>query len=183
MASCAACWSATQREVGPWCCGPAGARRRAARAPAKPAARPARASSVQKPPASHASERRRAPRHAYSRPVLAAGGGAARILIGRDLSSGGMRVAPCANLSVGDALKLVIYGPAGRPPLVIRAVVIARRWRRRLRAPVRERRAQDRRRARRVDDAASELQRLEPGERHCAEFHRLGGRRGARGRA
>jgi hypothetical protein len=52
-----------------------------------------------------------------------AGGGAARILIGRDLSSGGMRVAPCANLKVGDALKLVIYGPAGRPPLVIRALV------------------------------------------------------------
>ena len=56
--------------------------------------------------------------------MLAAGAGAARILIGRDLSSGGMRVAPNANLSVGDALKLVIYGPAGRPPLVIRAVVL-----------------------------------------------------------
>ena len=48
--------------------------------------------------------------------VLAAGGGGARILIGRDLSSGGMRVAPCANLSVGDALKLVIYGPPGALP-------------------------------------------------------------------
>jgi hypothetical protein len=80
--------------------------------------------SAQKASASASSERRRAPRHAYSRPVLAAAGGAARILIGRDLSSGGMRVAPCANLSVGDALKLVIYGPAGRPPLVIRAVVL-----------------------------------------------------------
>ena len=34
-----------------------------------------------------------------------------------------MRVAPGANLLIGDALKLVIYGPAGRPPLVIRAVV------------------------------------------------------------
>jgi hypothetical protein len=56
--------------------------------------------------------------------VLAAGGGAARILIGRDFSSGGMRVAPDASLIVGDVLKLVVYAIAGRPPLLLRALVL-----------------------------------------------------------
>jgi hypothetical protein len=91
--------------------------------PAQATARPARTTAAPQPTASGGSERRRSPRHPYARPVLAAGSGAARILIGRDLSSGGMRVKPDAQLRVGDALKLVIYGPAGRPPLLIRAVV------------------------------------------------------------
>jgi hypothetical protein len=69
------------------------------------------------------SERRRSSRKPYPRPVLASGGGAARVLIGRDLSSGGMRVAPDSDLIVGDEIKLVIYGPAGRPPLLMRASV------------------------------------------------------------
>ncbi|HEX5065810.1 MAG TPA: PilZ domain-containing protein [Myxococcota bacterium] len=68
-------------------------------------------------------ERRRAPRSAYARPVLASSGGAARVLIGRDLSSGGMRVAPDPDLLVGDELKLVVYGPAGAAPLLLRSVV------------------------------------------------------------
>jgi len=69
------------------------------------------------------SERRRSPRGAYARPVLASSGGAARTLMGRDLSSGGMRVAPGADLIVGDELKLVVYGPAGTAPLLLRSVV------------------------------------------------------------
>ena len=92
--------------------------------PAKTAARPAAPKAEPQAPASRSSERRHSPRRAYARPVLASGGGAARILIGRDLSSGGMRVAPEANLIVGDALKLVIYGPAQRAPLLVRAVVL-----------------------------------------------------------
>jgi hypothetical protein len=68
-------------------------------------------------------ERRRSERRPYPRPVLASSGGAARVLIGRDLSTGGMRVAAGADLIVGDELKLVIYGPAGRPPLLMRARV------------------------------------------------------------
>jgi hypothetical protein len=56
--------------------------------------------------------------------VLASGGGAAPTLVGRDLSSGGMRVAPQPGLRVGDAFKLVVYGPAGRPPLLLRALVL-----------------------------------------------------------
>ena len=69
-------------------------------------------------------ERRRASRRAYARPVLASGSGHARILIGRDLSSGGMRVAPDADLRVGDEFKLVVYGPAGHDPLLLRARVM-----------------------------------------------------------
>ena len=70
------------------------------------------------------SERRRSPRRAYARPVLASSSGAARVLIGRDLSSGGMRVAPDGDLIVGDELKLVVYGPAGSSPLLLRSVVL-----------------------------------------------------------
>jgi len=92
-------------------------------ASAKTAARPPVKTAAQAPPSSDASDRRRSPRRPYHRPTLAAGGGIARILMGRDISSGGMRVAPNADLIVGDVLKLVIYGPAGRPPLVLRAVV------------------------------------------------------------
>jgi hypothetical protein len=92
--------------------------------PAKIAARPAAETAAPQTPASLSSERRRSPRRAYPRPVLASGGGTARVLIGRDLSSGGMRVAADANLIVGAALKLAVHGPAGRAPLLVRAVVL-----------------------------------------------------------
>ena len=35
-----------------------------------------------------------------------------------------MRVAPDASLIVGDVLKLVVYAIAGRPPLLLRALVL-----------------------------------------------------------
>jgi hypothetical protein len=86
--------------------------------PGAPAAKPAPARG-----GARKGDRRRSPRRAYARPVLASSGGAARILVGRDLSNGGMRVAPDADLIVGDEFKLVIYGPAGRPPLLVRSKV------------------------------------------------------------
>jgi len=92
----------------------------AAPAPAK--GRTAKAKAPSKP-AAQGRERRRAPRSSYARPVLASTGGTARILIGRDLSSGGMRVAAGADLIVGDELKLVVYGPAGSEPLLLRSLV------------------------------------------------------------
>jgi hypothetical protein len=70
-----------------------------------------------------AKERRRAPRKRYCRPVLASAEGAVHTIIGRDLSTGGMRVAPDARLAEGDQFKLVIYGAAGRAPLLVKAVV------------------------------------------------------------
>jgi len=67
--------------------------------------------------------RRRRPRAAYRRSVLASGGGSAHVLVGRDLSSGGMRVDPDPLLVVDQELKLVIHGSAGRPPVVVKACV------------------------------------------------------------
>jgi len=95
--------------------------RAGALAEAKPAGK--KKAAAEPKTASKGRERRRAPRSAYARPVLASSGGTARVLIGRDLSSGGMRVAPDPELLVGDELKLVIYGPAGAAPLLLRSVV------------------------------------------------------------
>ena len=100
--------------------------------------------------------------------------------MGRDLSSGGMRVAPNADLIVGDVLKLVIYGPAGRPPLVLRAVVFrddgsdgcVLRFENLAPATVAE-----------LDEwtrAASEPRRLGEARGACGALHRLGSRGGAR---
>lgn len=71
-----------------------------------------------------ARERRLAPRRAYPRRVIALGEEAARVLIGLDLSAGGMRVAPGPALRVGEELRLALHD-AGEPvPLVLRARVV-----------------------------------------------------------
>jgi hypothetical protein len=69
------------------------------------------------------SERRRFPRHAFSRKVIALGDQAARVLVGRDLSLGGMRVEPNAALRVGETLRLAIHGGDGTPAVVEAEVV------------------------------------------------------------
>lgn len=70
-------------------------------------------------------ERRRASRHAYAgRRVVALGEQAARVLIGRDLSVGGMRVDPAPNLQPGQVLQLAIHVSAGETPLVVRAEIV-----------------------------------------------------------
>ncbi len=69
-------------------------------------------------------ERRRSPRKRYDRSVLACAGGEARPLLGLDLSCGGMRVAPDPDLSLGDELKLALYGLRNAPPALVRAVVL-----------------------------------------------------------
>jgi hypothetical protein len=70
-----------------------------------------------------APERRAGPRHAFADPVLALGGEAARVLLGRDLSAGGMRVDPHPGLGVGDELQLALHLGVRREPLVVRARV------------------------------------------------------------
>jgi hypothetical protein len=70
-----------------------------------------------------APDRRRSPRLRYAKPVLVKGEGASRVLMGRDLSTGGMRVVRDANLRVGAELKLALYGQDGIPPLMLRATV------------------------------------------------------------
>ncbi len=89
-------------------------------APAEPgedAAVPARQRDPEAP------ERRRSRRLRYAKPVLVKREGASRVLMGRDLSSGGMRVVRDPNLRLGDQLKLAIYGQDGIPPLMLQATV------------------------------------------------------------
>jgi hypothetical protein len=68
-------------------------------------------------------DRRSSPRLRYAKPVLVKGDGASRVLMGKDLSTGGMRVTRDAELAVGDGLKLALYGEDGVPPLMLQATV------------------------------------------------------------
>jgi hypothetical protein len=71
-----------------------------------------------------ARERRLGVRRAFERRVIALGDEAARVLIGRDLCAGGMRVEPGPELRVGERLKIALHGPDGGVPAVISADVI-----------------------------------------------------------
>jgi hypothetical protein len=68
-------------------------------------------------------DRRSSERRPYSRSVLAKTEGHACAIIGRDLSAGGMRVEREPGLALGMELRLVLYGHANLPPLLVRAVV------------------------------------------------------------
>jgi hypothetical protein len=71
-----------------------------------------------------ADDRRRAPRRLYQgRRVVALDEEAARVLVGHDLSPGGMRVAPNPALFVGQRLRIALYGSPGETPLVLDAEV------------------------------------------------------------
>jgi len=69
------------------------------------------------------SDPRAGPRKLYPRRVLAAGFGETRMLIGRDLSLGGMRVRPVPGLQLGDEFKIALYGSGEHAALVLKAVV------------------------------------------------------------
>jgi hypothetical protein len=68
-------------------------------------------------------ERRRTPRRQYDQHVIALGVEAARVLIGCDISRGGMRVDPHPDVSVGDELQIALHVRAREKPLVVRARV------------------------------------------------------------
>lgn len=68
-------------------------------------------------------ERRSAPRHAIDRRVIALGEEATRVLMGRDISLGGMRVNPNPLLKVGDDVRLAIHAGSQEVPLVVTARV------------------------------------------------------------
>jgi hypothetical protein len=80
-------------------------------APPRPAPRAAR-------------ERRLDLRRAFARRVIALGEEAARVLIGSDLSAGGMRVEPGPELRVGERLRIALPVPNQRVPAVIAAEVV-----------------------------------------------------------
>jgi hypothetical protein len=71
-----------------------------------------------------AADRREATRHPFVRRVIAMGDEAPRVLIGRDLSLGGMRVEAGAVLEPGQRLKLALHVRAGEIPLVVEAEVL-----------------------------------------------------------
>jgi len=64
-------------------------------------------------------ERRQSKRGAYDQTVPAFGNRALRVLVGRDLSVGGMRIARLPGLEMGDRLHLAIYGEPGDPPFLV----------------------------------------------------------------
>jgi len=71
-----------------------------------------------------ANERRRHRRARFRRSVMAIDEARPRVLVGRDLSSGGMRVDPDPVLAPGQRLRLAVYGAAREEPFIVRAHVI-----------------------------------------------------------
>jgi hypothetical protein len=88
----------------------------------RPHSAPAEQTAGDAPPADGA-DRRDAERRSFTQRVMAAGTGISHVLIGRDLSSGGMRVAPDADLEVGDKLRIAVHGRPGLPVIMVKAVV------------------------------------------------------------
>jgi hypothetical protein len=69
-------------------------------------------------------DRRAAPRHPYAAKVPAFGTRALRVLVGRDLSVGGMRIESNPDLEVGDRLHLAIYGDASEEPFLVWGTIL-----------------------------------------------------------
>lgn len=91
-------------------------------APERPRSEP-EANETTQPGRDAENDRRQSPRRRYAKPVLVKGDGSSRILMGQDLSSGGMRVMRDESLEVGAELKLALYGEDGVPPLMLNATV------------------------------------------------------------
>jgi c-di-GMP-binding flagellar brake protein YcgR len=70
-----------------------------------------------------ASERRIQERHTLSRRIVALGEEAARVLIGRDLSVGGMRIDSTPGIALGDRLKVAVHVRPDGQPLVVSAEI------------------------------------------------------------
>jgi hypothetical protein len=68
-------------------------------------------------------ERRSAARAPYERRVIARGSGAPLVMLGRDISNGGIRVETRRALAVGDTMQLALH-MGGSVPLVVRAEVV-----------------------------------------------------------
>ena len=69
------------------------------------------------------SDRRAGERHEYPQHVIALGVEAARVLLGRDISLGGMRVSPHPDVGLGDELTISVHVRAREKPLVLQARV------------------------------------------------------------
>jgi hypothetical protein len=95
-------------------------------APAKPVlAPPAPAPRVLAPPAppDEGAERRQSSRATFDRQVSRLDDEANSVLLGRDLSIGGMRVEYHENVQIGDVLELAVYVSPREEPIVLKARV------------------------------------------------------------
>jgi len=70
------------------------------------------------------SDRRRHRRGPFVRAIEAVGQDGTAVLMGRDLSPGGMRVEPLPDLGVGDRLEVAIYGPDRPDPYRVVSEVV-----------------------------------------------------------
>ncbi len=68
-------------------------------------------------------DRRTSERRSFASKVPAFGERALRVLVGRDLSAGGMRVERFPGLELGDRMHLAIYGEPGSEPILVWASV------------------------------------------------------------
>jgi hypothetical protein len=75
------------------------------------------------PTSEETSERRIQDRHTITRRIVALGDEAARVLIGRDLSIGGMRIDPTPEFATGDRLKVAVHVRPDGQPLVVSAEI------------------------------------------------------------
>ena len=72
-------------------------------------------------PEADGSERRRETRIPYERRIVALGEKAARVLVGRDLSQGGMRIAANDAVDLGDVLRVALHCGTELEPVVVMA--------------------------------------------------------------
>jgi len=102
---------------------PLSTRAKATPGPEAGAADATRAEPAGKAEAAKTRERRASPRRRYNQHVVALGDEAARVLIGCDISMGGMRIDPHPDVSVGDELQIALHMRPREEPLVVRARV------------------------------------------------------------
>lgn len=74
--------------------------------------------------AEESDDRRGDARIPYDRRVVALGQEAARILVGRDLSQGGMRIEPTDTVSVGDVFRVALHCGTATEPLILTATAL-----------------------------------------------------------
>ncbi len=68
-------------------------------------------------------DRRKHPRAGFASQILASSVEGSRVLLGCDLSTGGMRVQPDETLTVGDEFNLALYACKGIPAVIVKAIV------------------------------------------------------------
>lgn len=69
-------------------------------------------------------DRRAHPRGQYASGIVAEGEDGPFVLIGRDLSAGGMRIERHPDLHVGDRFTIALHGPTATEPIVVAAEVV-----------------------------------------------------------